>query len=241
LSQLQRDFNDLDHQCQQLEDELMEAKQKRTQAKDQLEHERQNGPPPMRDLSALVEFASRVIPIEQDLVEELEEELRKKNPQLAALSDKHSNQPKLSLLLNCMGVDEAAIAATRELDSATFKLQTKRSWLLSTTCGSELSDMAFKDLLYCGEMMHDASFPFSEHVEACEVCAQQTPAQLIELIKGLKDVDLPSDVLTNNKINGRRILFCTSDDFPDFSMAQARKAIERLHDIHFDVLLNQTD
>lgn len=79
----------------------------------------------MKDLSGLLEFARRVQPIEERLVAHLEKEMSKKNPQLIALSNNASHQPKLSLLLNCMGVREAVITATGELDSESFKQLTQ--------------------------------------------------------------------------------------------------------------------
>jgi len=236
VQQLEMEDNYLKNLCQKLRSDLTEAEQKRVEVGIRLEQERKNSPPPMPDLSDLLEFASRVIPIEQELVGQLEAELRKKNCQLAALSDMESTQPKLSLLLNCMGMEQAAIAATAHLDSKIFKIQTKLSGLLLPSCRSKISAMAFKDLLYCGEMLREAPFPFSTHVEACTVCQQQSPAQLIEFIEGLDGVDLPSDILEQDRINGKCILFCNSDDFPNLPQKEVMEAINRLRDIHFDVL-----
>merc|ERR1712110_110542 len=106
LEQLKQERNNLDKRRKQLERELAEIKQQTTQLDGRIQQEQQNAPPPMADLSSLLAFAARVIPIEQELVGQLEAELSKKKPHLAALEDNTSpQQPKLSLMLNCMGID----------------------------------------------------------------------------------------------------------------------------------------
>merc|ERR1712137_780922 len=158
--------------------------------------------------------------------------MAKKKTQLAALSDK-SSQPKLSLLLNCMNLTEAAIEATRTLDSKTFKRLTKRSHDFAERYSSSSVSMEdIKDLLYCGEMMREGNFPFGDHDLECVVCANHTTQQMINFIRERDDIDLPLDVLERKNINGRRALFCAASDFPGHNKQQVMKAVDRLREIH---------
>merc|ERR1712130_517184 len=163
-------------------------------------------------------------------------EMTKKRPQLAALSDYASSQPKLSLLLNCMGVEEAAISATRDLDYVSFKRLTKRHECFVDQYATILSVMAIKDLLYCGEMLRDSEFPFSDHDLACAVCANHTATQMINFVKERGDIDLPLDVIAKKNINGKRALFCTPNDFPSLSKQHVRDVVDRLNLIHEEAM-----
>ena len=123
-------------------------------------------------------------PIEQRLVAQLEEEMNKRKTKLSALSDHTNTAPKLSLLLNCMGVQEAAIAATRDLNETAFKRLTKRtSDFIERYRSDRVSAEDIKDLLYCGEMMRECDFPFADHYYECVVCLHHTPQELINWIK----------------------------------------------------------
>lgn len=183
------------------------------------------------DLFSLLQFARRVQPIEQRLVAELEEEMREERVQLAALSDKSSSQPKLSLLLNCMGVSEAAIAATGDLDSTAFKRLTKRHDFVERYRLSGVSAEDIMDLLWCGEMMRDSDFPFEDHIHDCAVCANHSAQQLINFIRE-RGIALPVEVLTSKNINGKRILYCAPSDFPRQEKLQWMDAVDRLRELH---------
>lgn len=101
------------------------------------------------DLSSLVDFAALVSPIELNLIGNLEAELaKKKKAFLASLTTDDVAQPKLSLWLNCMGVDAKGIAATRTLDLAEFSRKTKRKEYFTEAHGSGMSRNTMQDLLY---------------------------------------------------------------------------------------------
>ena len=137
----------------------------------------------MADLSELLKFASRVIPIEQELVGQLEAELRKKKPHLAALDDNTSAQPKLSLMLNCMNINAAGIAATSSLDLTNFLRKSKRANVFAESLSPHINRNTILDLLYCGELVREGEFPFVGHEDECPVCGNGTPEALINFIK----------------------------------------------------------
>jgi len=193
--------------------------------------------PRKRDLSSLLAFAERVQPIEQRLVTQLEEEMNKKKPQLSALSDQTNTAPKLSLLLNCMGVQEAAIAATGDLNDTAFKRLTKRNYDFTERYRSDsVSTEDIKDLLYCGEMMRECDFPFADHYHECVVCLNHTPQELINWIKERDDIDLPVDVLAHQNLNGRRVLYAMASEFPEQNKRQVTEALDRLRDLHEEAM-----
>merc|ERR1712110_1233996 len=226
---------DVQSEVDRLQQELVQLNQQHQQLEQRIQDHAKV--PPMKDLSCLLAFARRVEPIEQRLVAHLEEEMAKKKPQLAALSDESSPQPKLSLLLNCMNLTEAAIDATRTLDSDTFKRLTKRNQDFTERYSSSSVSMEdIKDLLYCGEMMREGDFPFGDHDLECVVCANHTTQQMINFIRERKDIDLPLDVLERKNINGRRVLFCTVSDFPGQNKEQVMEAMDRLRELHEEAM-----
>merc|ERR1719282_1848284 len=222
LAQLQQNLQELNQQYDTLEQRIQEHA----------------AAPRKRDLSSLLAFAERVQPIEQRLVAQLEEEMNKKKPQLSALSDHTGGTaPKLSLLLNCMGVQEAAIAATRDLNNTAFKRLTKRIPDFTDRYRSDsVSAEDIKDLLYCGEMMRECDFPFGDHDVECVVCINHTAQQLANFIKERHDIDLPAEVLAHQNINGRRVLYAVASDFPEQSKRQVMEALDRLRDLHEEAL-----
>jgi len=232
LEQLKQERNNLDKRRKQLERELAEIKQQTAQLDGRIQQEQQNAPPPMADLSSLLEFAARVIPIEQELVGQLEAELSKKKPNLAALDDNTlPQQPKLSLMLNCMGIYEAGIAATSSLDLAQFARQTKRSNMFENSISSKVNRNTIIDLLYCGELARESEFPFVGHEDECPVCGNKTPEELVNFVKE-RGIHLNEEVLRQKEINGRRVLFCTKQDFPNQSEEQVHEAIDALQALH---------
>ena len=228
--------DDLQQQVERLQKELSEITEKHKDIGKRIE-ERVTEVESMADLSELLSFAKRVSFVEQRLVSQLEEEMNKQNPVLAAQSDETSPQPKLSLLLNCMGVQEAAIVATRDLDSALFKRRAKRHELFAEEYNQRVPASGIKDLLYVAEMLGEAQFPFSDHDEECVVCANHTAAQMINFVNERKDINLPVDELKRQDINGKRALFCTSKDFPSMDPEQVRTVLHLLNDIHEEALL----
>jgi len=228
--------DDLQQQVERLQKELSEITEKHKDIGKRIE-ERVTEVESMADLSELLSFAKRVSFVEQRLVSKLEEEMNKQNPVLAAQSDETSPQPKLSLLLNCMGVQEAAIVATRDLDSALFKRRAKRHELFAEEYNQRVPASGIKDLLYVAEMLGEAQFPFSDHDEECVVCANHTAAQMINFVNERKDINLPVDELKRLDINGKRALFCTSKDFPSMDPEQVRTVLHLLNDIHEEALL----
>merc|ERR1712110_526385 len=226
---------DVQSEVDRLQQELVQLNQQHEQLEQRiLDHAKLSA---MKDLSGLLAFALKVQPIEQRLVADLEEEMAKKKPQLAALSDESSSQPKLSLLLNCMSLTEAAIDATRTLDGKTFTRLTKRTLdFVERYSSSSVSMEDIKDLLYCGEMMRDVEFPFGDHDLECVVCANHTTQQMINFIRERDDIDLPLDVLDRKNINGRRVLFCTVSDFPGQNKEQVMEAMDRLRELHEEAM-----
>merc|ERR1712137_665560 len=186
------------------------------------------------NLDELIAFAQRVEPIENTLMSELESELEKKKPKLSALTDLQSPQPKLSLFLNCMGTHSRAIHATRDLDSTMFQRQAKNNSQFMERYGSaDVSQDMLKDLLYCGEILRDCDPPLADHDDKCPVCLNQTPEELINYLRE-KGIDLDSNTIKRNQINGRRVLFSMAKEF---SNAEAStQALDRLRDIHEDAM-----
>lgn len=126
IDQLKQARRVLKQRRQELQIELLDIKTQIGELDAQVK-EQEKSLPALPDLSSLLEFATRVVPIEQDLVGKLQAELdKKKEAQLAALDDDTSTKPKLSLMLNCMGIDTQGIAATRALDLAQFIRKTRR-------------------------------------------------------------------------------------------------------------------
>jgi len=218
----------LQRRRQELQTELVEVIQESTALAQSIEQKKAQ--PSMRDLSALVEFATRMIPIEQELVAQLETELNKRKPKLAALNDNTSSQPKLSLMLNCMGIDATGIAATATLDLAQFARKTARPTFASSL-RAVVKQSTMLDLLYCGELARECEFPFVSHEDKCPVCGNRTVDQLIQYLQERK-INLPEKTLRENQIDGRRVLFCTEEDFSGHSADQVHAAIQALQSIH---------
>merc|ERR1712137_842611 len=110
--------------------------------------------PSSAHLDELNAIAQRVGIVETDLVSALETELEQKKPQLSALADLHSTQPKLSLYLNCMGISPQGVHITRQMDSTQFKRQTKISLQFMEEHRTEqVPPNVLKDLLSCGEIL----------------------------------------------------------------------------------------
>ncbi len=236
VQQLEMEDERLKNLCQKLRSDLTEAEQQRVQVGIRLEQERKNSPPPMPDLSELLEFASRVIPVEQELVGQLEAELGKKKPHLAALDDKTSPQPKLSLMLNCMGIHASGIAATSSLDLTNFLRKSRRSAVFAESLARVRVDRStILDLLYCGELVREGEFPFVGHEDECPVCGNVTPEALINFIKE-RGIGLNHQVLRKKDINGRRVLYCTPKDFPNQSREEVEAAVDALQAIHEEYL-----
>merc|ERR1712137_1063401 len=226
---------DVQNELGRLQQELVQLNQQQQQLEQRMQGHAKV--PAMKDLSSLLAFARRVEPIERRLVAHLEVEIAKKKAQLASLSDERSPQPKLSLLLNCMNLTEAAIEATRTLDSKTFMRLTKRTQDFTERYSSSSVSMEdIKDLLYCGEMMRDGDFPFGNHDLECVVCANHTTQQMINFIRERYDIDLPLDVLERKNINGRRVLFCAVSDFPSHNKQQVMEAVDRLRELHEEAM-----
>jgi len=184
------------------------------------------------DLEMLSAFSQRVEPIENTLMSELESELEKKKPKLSALTDLQSPQPKLSLFLNCMGTHSKAIHATRDLDSTMFQRQVKNPLQFIEQYGSaKVSEEMLKDLLYCGDVLLHCDPPLADHEDKCPVCLNRNPEELINYLRE-KRIDLDSNTIRRNRINGRRILFSMSKEFPNAEAAT--QALNRLRDIHED-------
>merc|ERR1712232_1128216 len=200
VQQLEREDERLKNLCQKLRNDLTEAEQQRVQVGIRLEQERKNSPPAMPDLSELLEFASRVIPIEQELVGQLEAELSKKKPQLAALDDNTSSQPKLSLKLNCLGIHAAGIAATRSLDLNNFLRKSKRVNVFAESLAPQVNRNTILDLLYCGELVREGEYPFVGHEDECPVCQNRTANDLINFVKE-RGIDLNHQMLREKDIN----------------------------------------
>lgn len=227
--------NDVQIELDRLQQELLQLNQQHQTLEELILEHAMAHPEP--DLSRLLQFAQRVQPIEQRLVEQLEEEMGQKKFQLAALSDQTSSQPKLSLLLNCMGVGEAAIAATRDLNSTAFKRLTKWNQEYFESPNAVLvSPEDSRDLLYCGEMLRNAEFPYEYHDHECVVCANQTAQQMVNFIRERNDINLPEDVLLRKKINGRRALYGRTSDFPGCHERQVMAALERLRELHEEAM-----
>jgi len=231
VQQLEMEHNDLKNLCQRLRSDLTSAEQKMKQVGTRLEQERKNSPPPMADLSELLKFASRVIPIEQELVGQLEAELRKKKPHLAALDDNTSAQPKLSLMLNCMNINAAGIAATSSLDLTNFLRKSKRANVFAESLSPHINRNTILDLLYCGELVREGEFPFVDHEDECPVCGNATAKDLINFVKE-RGIGLNHQVLRDRDINGRRVLYCSQKDFPDQSRKEVEEAVDALQAIH---------
>merc|ERR1712137_476192 len=226
---------DVQSELDRLQQELVQLNQQHQQLEQCIQDHAEV--PAMKDLSSLLAFARRVQPIEQRLVTHLEEEMAKKKAQLAALSDESSPQPKLSLLLNCMNLTEAAIEATRTLDSKTFTRLTRRSHdFMERYSSSSVSMEDIKDLLYCGEMMREGNFPFGDHDLECVVCANHTTQQMINFIRERDDIDLPLDVLERKNINGRRVLFCAASKLPGQNKRKVMEAVDRLRELHEEAM-----
>merc|ERR1712137_325393 len=225
---------DVQSELDRLQQELVQLNQQHQQLEQRMQDHAKV--PPMKDLSSLLAFARRVQPIEQRLVTHLEEEMAKKKVQLAALSDENSPQPKLSLLLNCMNLTEAAIEATRTLDSNTFTRLTKRHNFTERYSSSSVSMEDIEDLLYCGEMMRDGEFPFGDHDLECVVCANHTTQQMSNFIRERDDIDLPLDVLERKNINGKRVLFCAASDLPGQNKRKVMEAVDRLRELHEEAM-----
>jgi len=186
------------------------------------------------DWGELKAFAQRVEPIENALMSTLEAELEKKKPQLSALTDVHSTQPKLSLLLNCMGTQHEGIQATRELDRNTFLRQVKNTQqFVKRYTSPKLSHNELKDMLYCGELLRDCETSIAEHEEQCPVCMNSTAEQLLHYLKEIH-ITLDPDTIKKNNINGRRVLFSLGEEFPDPNAAL--QALDRLREIHEDAM-----
>jgi len=196
-------------------------RQKQPLADDQQEH----------DLSALLQFAERVIPIERELVEKLEAELSKNKPHLAALDDNASSQPKLSLMLNCMGVDAPGIAATSTMDLTEFLNKSKRANVFVALMAPEVDRNTVLDLLYCGELAREAKFPFVGHEDECPVCSATTADALVNFVME-RGIQLNHQSLREKGIHGTRVLYCTEEDFPNQPPKEVYEAVEALQAIH---------
>merc|ERR1712130_1077403 len=168
--------------------------------------------------------------IERELVGQLETELSKRKPKLAALNDNTSSQPKLSLMLNCMGIDATGIAATASLDLAQFARKTARPNFASSL-RAVVKQSTRLDLLYCGEMARECEFPYVGHEDECAVCGNRTVDQLIQYLRERK-INLPEQMLRQSQIDGRRILFCTEEDLPGHPADQVHAAIQVLQAVH---------
>merc|ERR1712137_914229 len=225
---------DVQSELDRLQQELVQLNQQHQKLEQRIQDHAKV--PPMKNLYSLLVFARRVQRIEQRLVNHLEEEMAKKKVQLAALSDESSPQPKLSLLLNCMNLTEAAIHVTRTLDSKTFTKLTKRHDFTERYSSPSVSTEDIKDLLYCGEMVRDGEFPFGDHDLECVVCANHTTQQMINFIRERDDIDLPLDVLERKNINGKRLLFCTASELPGQNKRKVMEAVDRLRELHEEAM-----
>ena len=183
------------------------------------------------DFSSLLKFASSVVPIEQKLVNELTEELNKAQPQLASLNNLASSQPKLSLALNCFGIEAPGIQATRSLDLRQFQRMSKRYPHFIDTYQSVLERNQIWDLLYTGEMLREYNYPYLDHEDDCVVCANSTPQQLVNFLRERK-IRLDEEAIKRENINGKRVLFCSYSQFPDQPQEQVQRAIDELLSLH---------
>jgi len=232
---LQIEKTRLDAEEQRSTDELQKVQEQRKQLDKNMQQQARlvSGV----DLEMLSAFAQRVEPIENALMSELESELEKKKPKLSALTDLQSPQPKLSLFLNCMGTHSKAIHATRDLDSTMFQRQVKNSAQFIEQYGSaEVSEEMLKDLLYCGEMLRDCNPPLADHDDKCPVCLNRTPEELTKYLRE-KGIDLDSNTIRRNRINGRRVLFSMAKEFSN--AATPTQALDRLRDIHEDAMSSE--
>lgn len=73
------------------------------------------------------------------------------------------------------------------------------------------------------------------HYDDCVVCSSHDPVQLINLIRE-RGITLDQEVLRREEINGRRVLYCSSKDFPKQSEEEVMNAIDALLAIHEETL-----
>ena len=186
------------------------------------------------DWKELKTFAQRVEPIEKALMSTLEAELEKEKPRLSALTDFYSKHPRLTLLLNCMGVQPEVIQAARGLTGRSFRRQVKDSQeFVRRYSTPKLSHNELKDILYCGQLWCDCGPSIAEHENQCPVCCNSTTEQLLHYLQEIS-VTLDPDTIKKNNINGRRVLFSMPEEFPHPD--EAIQALDRLREIHGDAI-----
>merc|ERR1712173_82683 len=146
-------------------------------------------------------------------------------------TDDESTQPKLSLLLNCMGVETAGIEATRDMDLKQFTNKARWRNISTQAYGEWISPNTLRDLYYCGQLVGECKYRLVCHDDKCPVCACRTPQQLINFLKE-RGIRLNSDVIIAEELNGRRVLYCSSDEFPDEPPEEVQQAIFYLQCLH---------
>ena len=182
----------------------------------------------------MLSFTQTACKVEQQLIHELEEQLQvgETLPHRAP-----QGKPTLSTLLNCFQVksDTIVLVNLMQLDSDEFLVTTRGDFYRNNCRAPHLFDV-----LYCQEMLNNAPFPFSDHIDYCPVCGCETTTQLLFYLTECK-IELDEAFLKENRINGPRALTLDADlDFGNhFEVNKISKSLRKLRTIHKNAFRTQ--
>ena len=162
--------------------------------------------------SRMLKLTKNLQEVELSLATQLEDQLRTQPTEFAALVDDTSEQCKLSLLFNAVGMSEDIITQLKHITAREFLSESMSFHNLSRA-----QDFGpVKDLMYLRHMMRYGRVPYQPHKENCTVCSCDTPEELHEMLQsqGLQLFQLP--LLLQYKLNGPRCMFLEVADLSLF-------------------------
>ena len=159
------------------------------------------------DIDSLKVFAQSAADVEKKLVTQLEDQLLNDKDGLFALTDE-SEEPKLSLLLNCFGARKDSIQALKDVSSVDLAM-------ISVGELKELMANLPRDqqnvILYTQERLLYGAFPFAEH--DCALCDCESAEDMAAFLQELGLRHITVDLVQQTGSFGRgALLFLTTQE-----------------------------
>lgn len=195
------------------------------------EHEKDN-------IYNVIDFGNVVQEVEYSLVCSVENQMEKNFEEFSALSDIHTEKPKLSLVFNAVGLSSEFIKKNENLNGLEF---------FSSSYSPSYDFNLFErlDVIYLKHMQTKNLIPYSKH--DCALCSCNTTQELLLLLKKrkLNAQETFLDFLNEQQINGPRILMLSPHDLDLYYKVPEgnefeKNLIHNLRNIH-DFAINQVN
>ena len=178
------------------------------------------------NLPTLKQFARTAAETEEELVTQLEAQLEVDRSHL--LANHERGGPKLGLLLNCFGAEEATINVLAEFNGGDFaKLTgTQLDSLVSTLASNQRTVVR-----YTHERLNNGKLPFIEH--DCILCDCETPSQMASFLRECGLPGVTEELIRQTGASGRgALLFLSAKDLKLGNRKAIQKALTKSRSRH---------